>query len=60
MQNEYDGGDHQEFKYRLYDIPFRPKIKYQYSRLYDIGLTLMNKKRRIHPVSKDTVSFNVV
>ena len=55
MRNEYDGGDHQEFKYRLYDVPFRPKIKYQYSRLYDICLNLIIKKRRINPNPRSSI-----
>jgi hypothetical protein len=57
MRKEYDNGDHQEFKHRLYNIPFRPKIKYQYSRLYDITLVLMNRKRKIHPNPKSIIMF---
>jgi hypothetical protein len=56
MQNEYDGSDHQEFKYRLYNIPFRPKLIYDYSRSYVDTLNLIRDKRTTHPESKDIIS----
>jgi hypothetical protein len=55
MQKEYDGGNHQEFKYRLYNIPFRPKLIYDYSRLYGDTLSVIRNKRITHPESKDIV-----
>ena len=57
MRNEYDGGDHQEFKHRLYGIPFRPKIKYQYSSAYDSALNAINSRRPSHPKPGDKIVF---
>ena len=57
MRNEYDGGDHQEFKHRLYGIPFRPKIKYTYSAAYNSGLNSINSTRSKHPKFGDTIVF---
>jgi len=58
MQNEYDGGSHQEFKHRLYNIPFRPKLIYNYSRSYEDALGVIKNKRIVRPVSQDKVSFD--
>jgi hypothetical protein len=49
MQNEYDGGDHQEFKHRLYRIPFRPKLTYAYSKSYDDALKVIRNQRKHFP-----------
>jgi hypothetical protein len=57
MRNEYDGDNHQEFKHRLYDIPFRPKINYQYSSDYKSALNFINSKRSSHPKSGDNIVF---
>jgi hypothetical protein len=57
MRNEYDGGDHQEFKHRLYGIPFRPKIKYQYSEAYQSALNSINSKKSVHPKPGDKIVF---
>jgi hypothetical protein len=57
MQNEYDGGDHQEFKYRLYNVPFRPKLTYDYSVQYKKAFTIMRAKRSILPNTKCKVEF---
>jgi hypothetical protein len=57
MQNEYDGGDHQEFKHRLYKVAFRPKMKYQYSSSYERGLQIINSKRQVHVRIGDKIVF---
>jgi hypothetical protein len=60
MREEYDNGihqDHQEFKHSLYKIPFRPKIKYHYSRLYDVGLNIINSKRRFKPNPRSFIKW---
>ena len=48
MKQEYKGGNHQLFKYKLYGIPLRKKMKYEYSEEYqslinDIVLTINRK-----------------
>jgi hypothetical protein len=58
MQNEYDGGDHQEFKHKLYNVPFRPKLGYDYSNSYKKTFRIIRERRTIHPGSKDKVTFN--
>lgn len=55
MQKEYYGEDHQEFKYRLYNVPFRPKIIYNYSRSYEDALDIIRNKRIVRPLSQDRV-----
>jgi hypothetical protein len=60
MRNEYDGEDHQEFKHRLYGIPFRPKIKYQYSAAYESALNSINSRRTIHPKPGDKIALNSI
>jgi len=55
MRNEYKGEDHQEFKNKLYGIPFRPKIKYRYSSVYDSALSVINSRRQNHPKNIDKV-----
>jgi hypothetical protein len=57
MRNEYDGGDHQEFKHKLYDIPFRPKIKYQYSDAYESALNSINSRRSKYTKPGDKIVF---
>jgi hypothetical protein len=57
MRNEYGGEDHQEFKHRLYGIPFRPKIKYQYSSAFGSALTAINSKKINHPNPRSVISF---
>lgn len=57
MQNEYDGGDHQEFKHRLYKVPFRPKINYNYGVQYKKALAAIRAKRTISPNPKCKVVF---
>jgi hypothetical protein len=57
MRNEYGGGDHQEFKHRLYKIPFRPKMKYHYSRLYDVGLNMIMSKRKFNPNPRSIIKW---
>jgi hypothetical protein len=37
--------DAQEYKHRIYDIPFRPKIIYQYSRQYEDALTQLRRTK---------------
>jgi len=49
MMNEYDGGDHQEFKHRLYQIPFRPKITFAHTEGFNQVYTAMMKKRKAKP-----------
>ena len=49
MINEYDGSDHQEFKYQLYQIPFRPKITFDHSDQFNEVYTMMMKKRKARP-----------
>ena len=49
MQNEYDGDDHQEFKHRLYKVPFRPKLNYDYSSSYKRAFTTIRSKRVYTP-----------
>jgi hypothetical protein len=53
MMVEYKGEDHQEFKHRLYDIPFRPKIKYHHSE--EFFKTLYSFKRKIYPGTSVTI-----
>jgi len=55
MRNEYQGEDHQEFKHRLYDVPFRPKFNYQYSRSYNNGMSIVTSKRVSRPKYKDQI-----
>ena len=57
MQNEYDGGDHQEFKHRLYNVPFRPKLIYDYSSSYDNALSMIKAKRKAFPDPLTKISF---
>ena len=57
MQKEYDGDDHQEFKYRLYKVPFRPKINYNYGLQYKKALAAIRAKRTIFPNTKCKVVF---
>jgi hypothetical protein len=57
MRNEYDGGDHQEFKHRLYGVPLRSKIKYQYSSAYESALNFINSRRPSHPNDIDKVTL---
>lgn len=49
MKREYKGGDHQEFKYRLYQIPFRPKIMFSHSQPFNDVFDLLMKKRKAKP-----------
>jgi hypothetical protein len=60
MRSEYllNGcDDHQEFKHRLYKVPFRPKISYSYSKLYDDALSKINKLKKHSPNPKDTINI---
>jgi hypothetical protein len=57
MRNEYEGDDHQEFKHRLYGIPFRPKIKYYYSEAYKSALNSINSTRSVYPKPGDKIVF---
>jgi hypothetical protein len=60
MRNEYENGnyyDHQEFKHKLYGIPFRPKIKFQYNMAYNTALKTINSKRTIHPETGGKIVF---
>jgi hypothetical protein len=57
MQNEYEGEDHQEFKYRLYNVPFRPKMYYSYSSLYETAITAIRSKRSIMPNSRSSINL---
>lgn len=57
MRNEYKGEDHQEFKHRLYGIPFRPKIKYQYSEAYQSALNSIISRRSNYPKPGDKIVF---
>jgi hypothetical protein len=54
MMNEYDGDDHQEFKHRLYQIPFRPKIMFAHSQNFNDVFAAIMKKRKAkpNPISK--------
>ena len=55
MQNEYRDEDHQDFKHRLYKVPFRPKLNYDYSSSYKKAFRIIREKRTIHPGNKDKV-----
>jgi hypothetical protein len=55
MQNEYCDEDHQDFKHRLYKVPFRPKLNYDYSSSYKKAFRIIREKRTIHPGNKDKV-----
>jgi len=57
MQNEYDGSDHQEFKHRLYNVAFRPKMKYQYSSSYEKALAAIRGRRVNYPKNVDIVAL---
>lgn len=60
MRCEYllnDTDDHQEFKHRLYKVPFRPKISYSYSKLYYDALNKISKQRKYSPDPKDTINI---
>ena len=39
----------QEFKHRMFDIPFRPKFSYKYPKLYNEALKEIKKKMVVHP-----------
>ena len=58
MQNEYRGEDHQEFKYRLYNVPFRPKLNYDYSLSYRKTLAAIRGKRVHAVLNKSKVVFD--
>lgn len=47
MVKAIDIDDAQEFKSALYDVPFRPKITYQYSRNYEEALKELRKTKWI-------------
>lgn len=52
MRGEYllnESDDHQEFKHRLYNIPFRPKITFDHSDQFNEVYTMMMKKRKARP-----------
>jgi hypothetical protein len=55
MQNEYRTEDHQEFKHRLYNVPFRPKLNYDYSSSYKKAFRIIREKRTLHPENKSKV-----
>jgi hypothetical protein len=55
MQNEYHEENHQEFKHRLYDVSFRPKLNYDYSVQYKKALAAIRNKRVRSPVNKSNV-----
>lgn len=60
MLSEYllnDGYDHQEFKHRLYNIPFRPKMYYNYSSLYETAIAAIKSKRSIRPNSGSNINL---
>jgi len=57
MRNEYDGGDHQEFKHSLYGIPFRPKLHYNYSESYEKTLSIIRAKQTVEPNRKSYIRF---
>lgn len=57
MQNEYDGGDHQEFKFNLYGVPFRPKLIYSYSSNYNQALRAIKNNRKYRPNTVDKISL---
>jgi len=59
MQREYRGEDHQEFKHRLYEIPYRPKMIYQYSDAFENVLRNLNEARKSRPNTKSEITFNV-
>ncbi len=62
MRNEYilnSVNDHQEFKYKLYNISYRPKIIYQYSDPFKKILWNLNEIRKAKPNVKSEVIFNV-
>jgi hypothetical protein len=47
MVKSIDCNDAQEFKTKLYDLPFRPKLKYQYSQAYEIALKQLRREKWI-------------
>jgi hypothetical protein len=52
MKDEWEKfDDHQEFKHSIYNIPFRPKLKYNYSLQYQ---QILNKllSNKVYPTSK--------
>jgi hypothetical protein len=57
MQTEYEGEDHQEFKHRLYNIPFRPKMYYTYGPLYETAISAIRSKRSIIPNSGSNINL---
>jgi len=57
MRKRYNGEDHQEFKHCLYGIPFRPKLKYTYSSVYNSGLNSINSTRSKYPKFGDKIVF---
>lgn len=59
MQQEYRGEDHQEFKHRLYEIAYRPKMIYQYSDGFETVLRNLNEIRKAKPNVKSEITFNV-
>jgi hypothetical protein len=60
MRSEYlsnDTDDHQEFKHRLYRVPFRPKISYAYGKSYYTALNKITEQRKHFPNPKDTINI---
>lgn len=52
MIKEYDFGSEQEFKHRLYEIPFRPKLSWLYSPYIERMFDVIFKNRTIKPKAK--------
>lgn len=49
MCNQYDLGDPQEFKHKLYNIPYRPKMTWSYSKPVENVFNKLVKSRKTHP-----------
>jgi hypothetical protein len=49
MSREMDGTSADDFRYRLYDIDFRPKFKYKYDQRYDTIFDAIRRSRKHRP-----------
>jgi hypothetical protein len=59
MVREIDEIDAQEFKHRIYSIPFRPKLHYHYGEGYEKVLTAILKSNLRRPNSKHSFGSKV-
>lgn len=56
--NNFEDKNEQEFKHKLYKVPFRPKIKYQYGDTYNLALEKIKQKRTVSPKWASNITIN--